>query len=258
MKAIASLERELDRNFGLALRHARAERGLTQAELAEVAGVSARHLSFLETSRARPSRLMVSVLVDACHASREDRERLFHAAGFVMPEHGPGATLSRLDAELQALVAPQGPFPAWVTDAHWNLRHHNRTAKRVFHRWLEAAGAPVNLLCALCADQGFVLNRAALAATLASRLGAPFELPSSTDVLHRAQELGSALMPFYPLVVAGEGLALNMVACVSPCNGNDPFASSLLLHTLFPVDEGTLHHFRKDPDAPSLLLKVSA
>lgn len=71
--------------FACALRHARRQSGYSQLDLALEAGVSGRHLAFLETGRSKPSGAMVARLADALGLERARREHLFLAAG-LLPE----------------------------------------------------------------------------------------------------------------------------------------------------------------------------
>src|SRR6266481_4253993 len=71
--------------FSAALKHSRNVRRLTQIELAGYANISARHLCFLETGRAQPSREMGQLLGSALNLPLEERNGLHVAAGFVPP-----------------------------------------------------------------------------------------------------------------------------------------------------------------------------
>lgn len=68
--------------FGQLLRGWRERRRLTQLDLSATADVSTRHLSFLETGRANPSREMVLVLAEQLELPLRERNVLLHAAGF--------------------------------------------------------------------------------------------------------------------------------------------------------------------------------
>src|SRR5687767_15692506 len=68
--------------FGPLLRRWRARRRLSQLDLAVEAGVSSRHLSFVETGRAQPSREMVLLLARALDVPLRDRNALLIAAGY--------------------------------------------------------------------------------------------------------------------------------------------------------------------------------
>src|ERR1041384_600108 len=79
--------------FGELLRHWRTRRRLSQLDLAVEAGISSRHLSFVETGRAQPSREMVLLLSRALDVPLRDRNDLLTAAGYaaVYRESGLGA-----------------------------------------------------------------------------------------------------------------------------------------------------------------------
>jgi transcriptional regulator with XRE-family HTH domain len=114
---------------GRLLREWRRRRHLSQLELASGSAVSARHLSFIETGRARPSREMVLHLADRLEVPLRERNRLLLAAG-----HAPSfAEHSLHDDEmgpvreaLDRFLAAHEPYPAVVVDRHWNLVLANR------------------------------------------------------------------------------------------------------------------------------------
>jgi transcriptional regulator with XRE-family HTH domain len=114
---------------GTLLRDWRQRRRMSQLDLALEAGVSARHLSFLETGRSKPSREMVLHLSDQLDVPLRDRNQLLLAAGYApayaehdldAPELGPVR-----DAIDQVLRAHE-PYPALVVDRHWGLVAANR------------------------------------------------------------------------------------------------------------------------------------
>jgi transcriptional regulator with XRE-family HTH domain len=129
--------------LGTLLRQWRGRRRMSQLDLALEAGVSARHLSFLETGRSRPSREMVLHLAEQLDVPLRDRNQLLLAAGFA-PVYGE----RRLDApELEPVRDAIGlvleghePYPAVVVDRWWNLVTANRGVA------LFAAGAAPELL----------------------------------------------------------------------------------------------------------------
>jgi transcriptional regulator with XRE-family HTH domain len=109
---------------GELLRQWRRRRGLSQLALAGEAGVSARHLSFVETGRSRPSRAMLLRLGEHLEVPLRERNALLLAAGLApaYPERRlddpPMATVA--DAVTRILAAYQ-PFPALVVDRNWDL-----------------------------------------------------------------------------------------------------------------------------------------
>src|SRR5262245_21433868 len=114
---------------GAMLRDWRLRRRLSQLELALEAGVSSRHLSFVETGRSRPSAEMVLHLAEQLEVPLRDRNQLLLAAGYApafaqreldAPELGPVR-----DAIDQVLLGHE-PYPALVVDRHWGLVSANR------------------------------------------------------------------------------------------------------------------------------------
>lgn len=114
---------------GPLLRDWRQRRRLSQQELALEAGVSARHLSFVETGRSRPSADMVLHLAEQLEVPLRDRNALLLAAG-----HAPAYAEHDLDAPelagvrdaMERLLRAHEPAPAIVVDRHWELVAGNR------------------------------------------------------------------------------------------------------------------------------------
>ena len=120
---------------GPLLQHWRKSRRLSQLALAAEAAVSIRHLCFIETGRARPSRTMVLRLAEALDVPLRDRNTLLLAAGFAPAyrESQPDApALGAVRGAIDAILAQQEPFPAVVMDRDWDLRHANAAATRFF------------------------------------------------------------------------------------------------------------------------------
>lgn len=110
--------------FGERLRSWRQRRHLSQLQLAGEAGLSARHLSFVETGRARPSRELVLHLAEHLDVPLRERNVLLVAAGFapVFPETGLDAPeMQSVRDALTRLLAAHEPYPAIVVDRHWNF-----------------------------------------------------------------------------------------------------------------------------------------
>src|SRR6266536_1098709 len=109
---------------GPLLRDWRRRRNLSQFEVAMKSAVSARHLSFIENGRSRPSREMVLHLAQRLDIPLRERNRLLLAAGYA-----PGFTERSLDERemppvreaLERLLKAHEPYPALVVDRHWNM-----------------------------------------------------------------------------------------------------------------------------------------
>jgi transcriptional regulator with XRE-family HTH domain len=115
--------------LGILLKDWRQRRRMSQLDLALEAGVSARHLSFLETGRSNPSREMVLHLAEELDLPLRERNRMLLAAGFApaydeRPLEAPELEPVRR-AVAQVLTGIE-PFPAAVIDRWWNLVASNR------------------------------------------------------------------------------------------------------------------------------------
>jgi transcriptional regulator with XRE-family HTH domain len=114
---------------GALLREWRQRRNLSQHEVALRSAVSARHLSFIETGRSRPSREMVLHLADRLDVPLRERNRLLLAAGFapVFSERSfDDGELAPIRDALQRFLRAHEPYPALVVDRHWNVVAANR------------------------------------------------------------------------------------------------------------------------------------
>jgi len=114
---------------GALLREWRQRRKLSQLELALRSAVSARHLSFIETGRAQPSREMILHLAERLDVPLRDRNRLLLAAGFA-PVYGERSLdeteMAPVREALERFLAAHEPYPAVVVDRHWNVVASNR------------------------------------------------------------------------------------------------------------------------------------
>ena len=114
---------------GALLREWRQRRNLSQLELALRSAVSARHLSFIETGRARPSREMVLHLAARLDVPLRDRNRLLLAAGFA-PVFGERSLdeseMVPVREALERFLSVHEPYPAVVVNRHWDIVAANR------------------------------------------------------------------------------------------------------------------------------------
>jgi transcriptional regulator with XRE-family HTH domain len=122
-------------SIGALLQYWRKARNLSQLALATDADVSPRHISFLETGRAKPSRDMVVLLATVLGVPLRERNLMLLAAGYA-----PLYREARLDAPelgpvrdaLGLILRHQEPFPAVVMNRHWDILDMNQAAQRFF------------------------------------------------------------------------------------------------------------------------------
>ncbi len=116
-------------SVGPLLREWRQRRRLSQLALACEADVSSRHVSFLETGRAKPSREMVLLLAERLDVPLRERNALLIAAGFApvfaeRPLADPALDVARRAVDL--VLKGHEPYPALAIDRHWTLVAANR------------------------------------------------------------------------------------------------------------------------------------
>jgi len=245
------------------LRDWRHRRHLSQLDLSVEAEVSARHLSFVETGRAKPSRELVLHLAEHLEVPLRERNTLLLAAGFA-PVYGE----TPLDADemapareaLDKILAGHEPYPALVVDNAWNLVSANDTAF-----WLLGSGVaphllepPANAMRATLHPDGLaprIRNLAEYSAHLLLRLHRQALLSQDPAIGELLDELRT-----YPGVVERSSAAVEPVELLfSPLrleapDGNelvffstlatfgtalDITLAELSIEQFFPADEGT-------------------
>jgi transcriptional regulator with XRE-family HTH domain len=113
---------------GTLLRSWRDARRLSQLELSLEAEVSTRHLSFVETGRAQPSREMIVRLAEHLEVPLRERNELLLAAGYAPVYQESGMDEQRMDsvrAAVRQVLAGHDPYPALVVDRHWEMLDAN-------------------------------------------------------------------------------------------------------------------------------------
>ncbi len=115
---------EQSADAGSLLREWRRRRHLSQLDLAHRAGVSSRHVSFIETGRARPTSAMILRLCDHLAVPLREQNRCLLAAGFApahpeLPLQAP--PMAEVAAAIEGILEAHLPFPALVVDPGWDL-----------------------------------------------------------------------------------------------------------------------------------------
>ena len=223
--------------FGDRLRDWRTLRRMSQLELAAEAAVSQRHISFLETGRARPSREMVIHLASTLEVPLRNRNELLDAAGFAPAyrERALGSDqLAEISDILTRLLAAYQPFPAYIVDRLWNLVASNDVATRLLATALpddadpEAFGG--NVMRLFFHEKGIraaVVNWNAVANVLLRRLAREVDERASDDALR---------------AVYAEAVELAERSGVSPSE-SAPAADELLVPIILRTPVGELETF---------------
>jgi transcriptional regulator with XRE-family HTH domain len=162
--------------FPAVLKYWRGRRGLSQLELALEANVSARHLSFLESGRAKPSEEMVLRLLAVLTVPLRHQNEALLAAGFTARFDAPGVLSPAIDQALEQMMAQHEPFPLTVLTLDSTIVRSNRAAQLIFSAFVEQPEAlpqPLDMFTLLLDPRlmrPFVLDWEALAHSMVSRL----------------------------------------------------------------------------------------
>jgi len=250
-------------SFGPLLRKWRLTRSYSQQRLASDSEVSTRHLSFLETSRAAPSREMVLLLASALELPLRERNGLLVAAGFapVYRESAlDGAELAHVRRALDYVLAQQEPYGAVVVDRVWNVLRMNVGTMRLFGAVLGDTPPParpnvVDLLFAPGPFREAVVNWEEVAGPLVERLHR--EIAAEPEDQERRTLLATILAypdvpqdyrearletvrPFVPLQLRVRGEELRFFTMISTLGTPlDVTAQELRIETYFPADDAT-------------------
>lgn len=257
--------------FGDVLRTWRGRRNQSQLHLAGAAGVSQRHISFLETGRSRPSREMVMHLGLVLDVPLRDRNGMLIAAGFapVYPERSiDDPEMAEIRRALEIMLNAHDPFPAYVIDRHWNLVMANSASLNLIASLPESAqvhaGNMVHLVLHPDGIRGATENWHDAAAAILLRLEREAdESPGDQELLSlleqahaypdmpgpralsRVPSVHELLLPLQ-LKLGGDVLSFftTMARLASP---SDITLQELRLETLLPADRATeeaLHDLR--------------
>jgi transcriptional regulator with XRE-family HTH domain len=171
-------------SFGSLLKQWRTHRGYSQLDLAITAQVSQRHISFLESGRANPSREMLLHLATVLEVPLRQQNLILSAAGFA-PIHAEtdlsAPEMASVRKALNFMLRQQEPYPALVLDRYWNLLLTNQATTRLLSLFIEprqfqtrfSREGKINLMRAIFHPQGlrpFIANWEALSRDLLQRL----------------------------------------------------------------------------------------
>lgn len=260
--------------FGTQLRGWRQRRRLSQLDLAVDAEVSTRHLSFVETGRAMPSREMVLRLANRLEVPLRERNALLTAAGFapMYAERGLDDPALRAAREaVEQILKAHEPYPALAVDRHWNMVSHNAAALPFFSLGIapELLAPPLNVLRVSLHPQGlapFIVNLAQWREHLLERVQHQVTISADATLAALLAELAA-----YPAPVASEAHApIAANAIVVPLVLDTPRGrlslistmtvfgtpmevtlSELALETFFPADAQTAAVLRGMAEAAS-------
>lgn len=147
--------------IGRLLKQWRTTRRMSQLDLALEADISPRHLSFIETGRAEPSREMVLVLCEALEIPLRERNAMLLAAGYAplyRETDIDAPEMAHIRDVIDFMLESYNPYGAVALDAHWNVLKANRAYEKMaatFFPGLAGGGdGPPNLLYQLFSEDG--------------------------------------------------------------------------------------------------------
>lgn len=248
---------------GALLREWRAARRWSQLDLALEAGVSARHLSCVETGKSQPSRDMVARLADALEMPLRERNALLVAAGYApkYPESALGTPeLAQVRRAIECILRQQEPYPAFVLNRRWDVLMANDAAQRVnrfvMHgrasahanmirqifdpddlrpavaNWEEVAG---NLIHHLHGEVAAAPSDAAARALLDEALAYP-----GVPARWRMRDLDTAPQPLLTTVLRRDDRELRFFSTITTFGTpRDVTIDELHIECCFPMDEAT-------------------
>jgi transcriptional regulator with XRE-family HTH domain len=247
---------------GALLREWRGRRRMTQLDVALEAGISARHLSFLETGRARASRGMLLRLGETLDIPLRERNRLLVAAGLAPEFRERPLVAGELAAARHAIdlvLEAQKPFPAFALDRHWNAVAGNGALPEIFEGVSpELLAAPVNVLRLSLHPQGLaprIANLTQWRAHLLTRLRRQLEVsgdPALGELLREASAYPAASAGTQaqyalavPLRLRVPGATLSFFSTTTVFGTPlDVTLSELAIELFFPADEATARYAR--------------
>lgn len=142
--------------FGAALKQMRNELGLSQLALAGIIGSTQRHLSFLETGRALPSRAMIGRLATELNLSAAQRATLFDTSGFRNPYKKRAPDSAEIEQALDLIemrLLAHWPFPGFVIDASWTVLRMNDQARMMFAGQIKDEAHDLNAFSLFLAEE---------------------------------------------------------------------------------------------------------
>jgi transcriptional regulator with XRE-family HTH domain len=260
----ARAERAKPLHVGEHLREWRQRRHLSQLDLAVDAEISARHLSFVETGRAAPSREMVLRLAERLEVPLRERNVLLVAAGFApaFPQRAlDDPALKSARQAIDLVLKAHEPNPALAYDRHWNLVSANRMVAPLLDGVPERLlGQPFNILRLAFHPEGLAprtVNLAEWAAHLLERLHRQCEATADPELLRLYQDLKRHPIPARAGPISADNVAIpfklrhngEVLSFISTTmvfgTPVDITLSELALETFFPADDLTAERLRE-------------
>jgi len=148
--------------IGERIKHWRTKQGISQLDLALTCDTSARHISFIETGKATPTRELLITLADAIGIPLSVRNNLLIAAGFAAEHEATGLSnneLQQAQQVMQNMVLQNHHNPCLLMDRYWNINFSNQAFECLCQYFLNSSPLlhkPINLLELFLHPEGFI------------------------------------------------------------------------------------------------------
>ncbi|MEJ8563217.1 helix-turn-helix domain-containing protein [Yoonia sp. GPGPB17] len=242
--------------FARSLKTWRTARRFSQIELALEADISARHLSFLETGRANPSRQMVARLGEALQMPLDARNQMLTHAGFAVRYKGRDWDDSEMAPVRRAIswqLQRHMPYPALAIDRLWTIQEANATARTLFGAFGIGVGGSLLDLMTMETLPQVIENWAEVAHHAAIRLrtesAALGGVPEFEGVINHLSNVPQPKKitpgPVIPTILKQKDLRLAMFATITQFGTpEDLLLDDLKVELYFPLDDTTEMAFR--------------
>jgi transcriptional regulator with XRE-family HTH domain len=261
--AVAPSARSKPAHIGDHLREWRQRRHLSQLDLAVEAEISARHLSFVETGRAAPSRDMVLRLAERLDVPLRERNVLLVAAGFApaFPQRGlDDPALKSARQAIDLVLKAHEPNPALAVDRHWNLVSSNRMVLPLLEGIApRLLGQPFNVLRLSFHPEALAsrtVNLGEWCAHLLERLHRQCEATADPELIKLYHELKTYPIPARSAPLGADNVAIpfkmrldgDVLSFISTTmifgTPVDITLSEIAVETFFPADDFTAERLR--------------
>jgi transcriptional regulator with XRE-family HTH domain len=265
-----------EHEFPQMLKKWRKQRRVSQLDFSLDAGISQKHLSFLESGRSKPSREMVMTISEALELPLRERNQLLHSAGFAQVYKQRALDndeMSMVQDALQMSLKHHEPYPAIVADRNWNLLMANDASLRlvglvgeVEEVWQKVdPSGDKNVYRMTFSEHGmrpFISNWDEMATHMMQRLQRELSADPENDYLaalhkeiasdfHYEDKIGllgnlTPIAPILPMHMTVNGVTLKTFSMISSFGtAQDITAEEIKVETFFPADEFTKVFFQR-------------
>jgi len=246
----------------------RKKRRYSQLELALDAGLSSKHLSFIETGRSIPSRNMILKLDQFLSLPRCELNRVLHSAGYspkyteLMESH---EDLKPVFTALDRIIANQKPYPAFVLDKYWNVVRSNSSMNNLLSNLgMTHHNNIIDALTDVEFDKSQIENYNEVITQLLSRLKSEITLSADDEKLNQLErslttslplgELFESTSPVLNTVFNLSGKKLSLFSTIVELGSvQDISIGKFKIELMFPLNSDTESYFKESTEVMSMV-----